>query len=107
MWEIRDYLTLTGHVYSPAVVVMSKVHWDGLSEEQQGWMVESAKAAGEAARATVSANEEAGVELLRENGMDVVTDVDRAAFAAAVQPAYEQFAAQYGAELIERIRNAR
>lgn len=107
MWEIQKYLTLTGHVYSPAVVVMSKIHWDGLSEEEQGWMVESAKAAAEAARATVSANEEAGVDLLRENGMEVVTDVDKSAFAAAVQPAYEQFAEQYGAELIERIRNAR
>ena len=107
IWEIQKYLTLSGHVYSPAVVVMSKIHWDGLSEEEQGWMREAAKAAAEAARATVSANEEAGVELLRENGMEVVTDVDKTAFAAAVQPAYEQFAEQYGAELIERIRDAK
>ncbi|MEO4040873.1 TRAP transporter substrate-binding protein [Hoeflea sp. CAU 1731] len=107
MWEIQKYLTLSGHVYSPAVVVMSKIHWDGLSEEEKGWMRDAAKAAAEAARATVSANEESGVALLRENGMEVITDVDKAAFAAAVQPAYGQFAEQYGADLIERIRAAK
>ena len=106
MWEIQDHVTLTGHVYSPAVVVMSKIHWDGLGEEQQGWFVEAGKAAAAAARATVTANEESGVELLRENGMEVITEVDKAAFAAAVQPAYDEFAEQYGAELIEQIRNA-
>ena len=106
MWEIQKYATLTGHVYSPAVIVMSKIHWDGLSEEQQGWFVEAGKASAAATRATVSANEESGVALLRDNGMEVVTDVDKAAFAAAVQPAYDEFAEQYGAELIEQIKNA-
>jgi tripartite ATP-independent transporter DctP family solute receptor len=90
MWEIQKYLTLTGHVYSPAVIVMSKIHWDGLTEEQQGWFVAAGKAAAAAARATVSANEESGVKLLSGNGMEVVTEVDKAAFAAAVQPAYDQ-----------------
>ena len=104
MWEIQKHVTLTGHVYSPAVVVMSKIHWDGLSEEQQAWFVGAGKAAATAARATVTANEEDGVALLRNNGMEVVTDVDKAAFAAAVQPAYDEFAEQYGAELIEQIR---
>ncbi len=106
MWEIQKYVSLTGHVYSPAVVVMSKVHWDELSAEQQGWFVGASQAAVAAARATVSANEENGVKLLRDNGMEVVTDIDKAAFAAAVQPAYDEFAKQYGAELIEKIRNA-
>ncbi|GAB4391642.1 MAG: TRAP transporter substrate-binding protein [Kiloniellaceae bacterium] len=106
MWEIQKYVSLTGHVYSPAVVVMSKVHWDGLNAEQQGWFVEAGQAAAAAARATVSANEENGVKLLRDNGMQVVTDIDKAAFAAAVQPAYDEFAQQYGGELIEKIRQA-
>lgn len=105
MWEIQKYLTLTGHVYSPAVVIMSKAHWDGLSEEEQGWFVEAAQAAAAAARATVSANEENGVALLRENGMEVVTDVDKAAFAAAVQPAYDEYADQMGvSDMIAQIR---
>lgn len=69
MWEIQDHMTLTGHVYSPAVVAMSKIHWDGLSEKEQGWIKEAAQAAADASRATVSANEESGIQLLRDNGM--------------------------------------
>lgn len=106
MWEIQKNISLTGHVYSPAVVAMSKVHWDGLNEEQQGWFVEAARAAAAASRATVAENEVSGIALMKENGMDVVEDVDKEAFAAAVQPAYDKFAARYAPELIQRIRDA-
>lgn len=106
MWEIQDNITLTGHVYSPAVVAMSAIHWDGLTEEQQGWFVEAAQAAAAASRQTVAANEESGIALMRENGMEVIDGIDKAAFAAAVQPAYDEFADRYAPELISRIRAA-
>ncbi len=107
MWEIQKHVSLTGHVYSPAVVAMSKIHWDGLSAEEQGWFVEAGRTAAAAARATVSANEENGIALLQENGMEVVTDLDKAAFAAAVQPAYEQYAEQMGvSDLIKSIQDS-
>ncbi len=107
MWEIQDHVTLTQHVYSPAVVVMSASRWNGLTEEQQGWFVEAAQAAAAATRATVAENEANGVELLRKNGMEVIEEVDTAAFAAAVQPAYDQFAEQMGvADLIAQIQAA-
>ena len=106
MWEIQDNITLTGQVYSPAVVAMSAIHWDGLTEEQQGWVVEAAQAAAAASRQTVAANEESGIALMRENGMEVIDGIDKAAFAAAVQPAYDEFADRYAPELIARIRAA-
>ncbi|CAM3277556.1 TRAP transporter substrate-binding protein [Paracoccus nototheniae] len=106
MWEIQDNITLTGHVYSPAVVAMSGIHWDGLTEEQQGWFVEAAKAAAAASRATVAENETSGIAMMKANGMEVVEDIDKAAFAAAVQPAYDEFADRYAPELIARIRAA-
>lgn len=107
MWEIQKYVTLTQHVYSPAVVVMSKGRWDGLTEEQQGWFVAAGQAAAKATRATVAENEANGVALLRENGMEVIETVDKAAFAAAVQPAYAQFAEEMGvAGLIAEIQAA-
>jgi TRAP-type C4-dicarboxylate transport system substrate-binding protein len=86
---------------------MSGIHWDGLSEEEQGWFVEAGKAAAAASRDRVGADEESGVALLEENGVEVVTEVDKAAFAAAVQPAYEAYAQDMGvADLIERIRSS-
>lgn len=106
MWEMQDYVTLTGHVYSPAVVAMSQIHWDQLSEEEQGWVREAAQAAADAARETVANNETAGVEQMKENGMQVVETIDKAAWAEAVQPAYDEYADRYSPELIERIRAA-
>jgi len=107
IWEIQKYATLTGHVYSPAVFVMSKARWDGLTEEQQGWFKEAGKAGAAATRATVSATETAGIQMMRDNGMEVVESIDKAAFAAAVQPAYTEYAEQMGvADLIAEIQAA-
>lgn len=107
MWEIQEHVTLTQHVYSPAVVVMSGSRWDGLTEEQQGWFVAAGQAAAAATRATVAENEANGVTLLRENGMQVIESVDSAAFAAAVEPAYARFAEEMGvADLIADIQAA-
>ncbi|WP_367248984.1 TRAP transporter substrate-binding protein DctP, partial [Pseudomonas sp. SB113] len=86
IWEVQKYATLTGHFYSPAIIMMSKIHWDGLSEEEQGWVREAAKAGVEANRAYVSKNEVEGLATLRENGMEVVDSVDQEAFAEVVAP---------------------
>jgi TRAP-type transport system periplasmic protein len=104
--EVQKHLTLSGHLYSPAIILMSQDFWGGLSEEQQGWVMEAAAASVEVTRNRVTELEETGVDQLREEGMEVVTEIDREAFEAAVQPAYEQYTAQYGDELIERIRSA-
>ncbi|WP_447043445.1 TRAP transporter substrate-binding protein [Vreelandella sp. H-I2] len=104
MWEIQDYLTLTGHVYSPTALVMSKIYWDDLSEEQRGWFREAAQVAAQTSRDAVQRIEEEGVDLLRSNGMEVVTEIDYEQFRAAAEPAYERYADQYGSELLERIR---
>ncbi|WP_207471148.1 MULTISPECIES: TRAP transporter substrate-binding protein [Paracoccus] len=106
LWDVQPHASMTGHVYSPAVIAMSKIHWDQLSEEEQGWFREAAKAAVAANREVVSRNEEEGVRLMTEGGMEVVTDVDKAAFEAAVAKTYDDLAPQYGAELIERIKAA-
>jgi TRAP-type transport system periplasmic protein len=102
--EVQDHLTLSGHLYSPAIIIMSQSRWDSLSEEQRGWVMEAAKASVEVTRNRVTELEETGVDQLREAGMEVVTEIDREAFEAAVQPAYEQYTSQFGDEMIERIR---
>ena len=104
--EVQNHLTLSGHLYSPAIIMMSQDRWNSLSEEEQGWVMEATKASVEVTRNRVTELEETGVDKLREEGMEVVTEIDREAFEAAVQPAYEQYTSQFGDELIERIRAA-
>mgnify|MGYP003125518884 FL=1 len=106
MWDMQKYVTLTGHVYSPAVITMSKIHWDQLSEEEQGWIREAAKAGVEATRAVVAETEKNGVATMRENGMEVIEDVDKKAFQDAVQPTYDRYGKEYGEAMIQRIRDA-
>ncbi|MEQ5802966.1 TRAP transporter substrate-binding protein [Halomonas sp. H10-9-1] len=103
-WEVQDHLSLTGHVYSPAAVLGSPILLDGLSDEERGWFVEASRAAAEATREEVSRLEREGIALLRENGMSVETEIDKAPFQEAVQPAYEIYTEQYGSEMLDRIR---
>ena len=106
LWEVQDYLTLTGHVYSPAIILASPFLWEGLSEEEKGWFEEAADAAVEATRAQVTEDEENGVAMLEENGMEVIEEVDVEAFREAVRPAYDTFTAEHGDEMLNRIREA-
>ncbi|PMR73358.1 TRAP transporter substrate-binding protein [Billgrantia endophytica] len=103
-WEVQDYLSLTGHVYSPSAVLGSPILLDGLSDEEREWFHEAARASAEATREEVSRLEREGVALLEENGMTVKTDIDIGPFQQAVEPAYEIFTSQHGSEMLERIQ---
>lgn len=103
-WEVQKYVSLTGHVYSPAAVLASPILYDGLSDEEKGWFDEAAKASAAATRAEVNRLEEAGVAMLLENGMEVITDIDKAPFAALAEASYSVYTDQYGTEMVERIK---
>ncbi len=77
-WEVQDYLSLTGHVYSPAIVLGSPILLDGLSDEERDWFMQAAAASVDATREEVSRLEREGVALLESNGMQVKTDIDPA-----------------------------
>lgn len=103
--QIQKYLSLTGHVYSPTLFLMAKSTYDSLSPEDQRNITEAAKVAAQAQRDFVAEVERTGVDQLREEGMTVITDVDKAKFQEALAPAYEEYAQKFGKENIDRIRN--
>jgi TRAP-type C4-dicarboxylate transport system substrate-binding protein len=103
-WEVQDYLSLTGHVYSPAIVLASPILVNGLNDEQRGWFFEAAKASVAATRTEVSRLESDGVKLLREKGMEVETDIDKAPFQKAAEPAYKVYTDQYGSKMLDIIQ---
>lgn len=105
LYEVQDYLTLTGHVYSPAVILMSKTSWSQLNDTEKQWFKTAAAASAKATRAAVSTMEKEGIKLLKEAGVQVVENVDKKAFADVIAPTYEKYAVKYGAELIEQIQN--
>lgn len=43
-FEVQKYLSVTNHVYSPWIVMVSKKWWDGLSKDEQKILMDAAKA---------------------------------------------------------------
>ncbi len=105
--QVQKYLSLTGHVYSPAVLLMNKVQWDKLSPADQQVFLDAAKEAVKANRARVDEDERKAVADLRAKGMTVAENVDKAKFQAALDPVYADFAKRFGQANIDRIKNYR
>ena len=105
--QVQKYLTLTGHVYSPAVFLMNKAQWGKLSEGDKQAFLDAAKEGVKANRARVDEDERKAVAELRAKGMTVAENVDRSRFQAALSPAYADFAKRFGQTNIDRIRDYR
>ena len=82
--QVQKYLTLTGHVYSPALILMNKAQWDKLSAADKQAFLEAAKEAVKANRARIDDDERKAVADLRAKGMTVVENVDKAKFQATL-----------------------
>jgi tripartite ATP-independent transporter DctP family solute receptor len=107
LYQVQKYLTLTGHVYSPAVILMSKAKWDELSAADRQAFHEAAIDAVKANRARIDEDEKQAVAELRAHGMQVVEHVDKAAFQAVLAPTFADFGRKFGQANIDRIRNYR
>ncbi len=105
--QVQKYLSLTGHVYSPAVFLMNKAQWDKLSQADKQAFLDAAKEAVKANRARVDDDERKAVADLRAKGMTVAENVDKAKFQAALAPVYTDFAQRFGQANIDRIKNYR
>ncbi|EKF40726.1 TRAP transporter substrate-binding protein [Nitratireductor indicus] len=103
--EVQKYLTLSGHVYSPAMLLVSKQLWEGMSPEDQTIFKDAATEAVAAMRAYVDNVETSGVEQLKKEGMNVseMTAEQKAAFQKALAPAYEKYYGQYDKATIDKI----
>jgi tripartite ATP-independent transporter DctP family solute receptor len=102
--QVQKFLTLTAHAYDPAVFVMSPDGFDELSAEDKKSFAEAAKLGGEASRKFAASAESEGVAALRQAGMTVQIDIDRARFASAMASAMGGFETRFGRERIEQIR---
>lgn len=103
--QVQKHLSLTGHVYSPCVMLMNKAAFDKLSAADRKAFLEAAKEATKANRARVDEDDAKGVADLRAKGMSVVENVDKTSFVKALAPVNADFEKQFGKANIEKIRN--
>ena len=105
--QVQKHLSLTGHVYSPAIWLMNKAVFDKLSAADKQAFIDAAKEGTKANRARVAEDDSKGVSELRAKGMTVVDNVDKAKFVAALAPVYADFEKQFGKPALDRIRNVK
>jgi TRAP-type transport system periplasmic protein len=102
--QVQKHLSLTGHVYSPAMILMSGAVYNKLNDTDKKIFTEAAKKGGTAMRNRVSSDEARGVAQLKSEGMQIVEKVDGDSFRKAVQAAQAGYAKEFGAERIAAIQ---
>jgi tripartite ATP-independent transporter DctP family solute receptor len=108
-WEVNKVYSLTEQFWSVSTFIANKKWWDGLPKDIQGEIT----AAGQDAEAYFLKEyvslESKAIGLLKEKGVTVVTDVDKATFEKRIQPVYDTFVKKYpfGKDLLEQVRAAK
>lgn len=102
--EVQTYLSITGHVYTPAYVLVSAKAFAKLPEDIQNDLMAAAAETQDAVYAMAAQLETDLLESLKAGGMQV-NEADKQAFVDASRPIYDEFAASVegGAELISTV----
>ncbi|OLO04888.1 TRAP transporter substrate-binding protein [Salinicola socius] len=108
LYEVQDYLSLTAHAYTAAPLVMNKAKFEGLSPEYQKLLVQASIDSATFEREELAKRLTGDLEFLKQQGMQIVEDPDRASMRDIVEgPVEASFTEKYGPELIEAIKAAR
>ena len=102
------FLTVSSHIYQPAVIVFCKQVYDKLTPEMQAKMAAQAPKLEAAGRALVRQGNAAALESHKAAGLGVETQKNRAAFKAAVIKVWDEFAksTKDGAKLLALAKEA-
>lgn len=104
LYEVQDYISLTGHKYESTPLLMSKAVWDTLSSEHQEVIQEAAVEAGEFNRqASLQADEDLRQEM-EKAGVEF-NEVEKQPFIEATASVYDLWRDKYP-ELVEMVVNA-
>lgn len=107
-YEVQKYLSLTRHVYSPWILLVSRLWWDKLSGDEQALLRKAAVAARDFERRDSRAEAGQALAQLQAQGMLVNTpstaELER--LRAAVAPVVEAWAAQASPGLVAQLRQA-
>lgn len=70
-YEVQKYLSITNHVYSPWIVLVSKKWWDGLSKDEQKILADAAKASRDFERKDTREEAAKALNELKAKGMQI------------------------------------
>lgn len=102
-FEVQKYLSLTGHVWGAACLVVSKPVWNRIGKEDQAAVLRLAAKWRDAQRQMITDSDGKLLGQLKEKGMQV-NEVDPAPFIQKVQPVWDSEAKVFGPELMALFR---
>jgi tripartite ATP-independent transporter DctP family solute receptor len=103
-YEVQKYLSLTGHVYSPAYLATGLKKWNSLPAEVRKTLDSTAKEVQAWVYEKAAKDDETLLQKMKASGSIQVNEANKDAFIAASKPVYEEFSKEVpGAKaIIER-----
>lgn len=106
--DVQDYLTLTGHMYSPWPVIINKDFFESLPEDLQEVVQDAVYETRTHNRKLSADDEAASLDLLTDAGMEAVemSEEEKNEFRDAMKVVYPDIEKLAGEELFERLMDA-
>ena len=103
-YETNKYLSLTGHVFTGVIYLMSMKRFQSMSAEHQKIIADAAKVGADTETELYNKfDEQSLVVLAKDHGMQI-DKVDREKFRARMQPVFDRFQDRVGKSLIDTVR---
>ena len=106
--DVTQYYCFDEHTRIPDIIVISTTAWNAMSDNQRKIMRETAADMTDNYKQAWADFENEVLEMAQNNNVELIRDVDMAAFQEACQPIYEKLKTSDPAvySFVERIRNA-
>lgn len=105
-YEVQKYLSMTGHIWGTAILVISDRELKKISADDQKIIQEAAFKWRDTQRKMIRDSEADFMEKLKQKGM-TVNKVDKLPFVEKVQPVYKEYEPIFGKDLIQLIEKYR
>lgn len=102
--EVQDYLSMTGHVYTPAYVLVGLNNWNSLPEDVRAILEETAKETQAFVYENAARLEDELLQKIQDESDIKVNEADKDAFIAASDSIYQEFGKQVdgGKDMIDK-----
>lgn len=104
-YEVQDYLALTGHVVQATPIVISDQVFSSLTAEEQEILANAVKDHEETNVLLIEDYTERMLQVFRDNGMNIIEDVDVEAFRARVKEYLPEWEKKWGEGLYNKLQS--
>ncbi|MDD4569718.1 MAG: DctP family TRAP transporter solute-binding subunit [Tepidanaerobacteraceae bacterium] len=101
-YEVQEYLSLSGHIYSCAPFVINPKIWESYPDDVKEVILKAAAETRDMERQLIAENDQQYIDTMKKAGIKV-NEVDKDAFKEAVQSVWDIFKEDVGSDLIDAV----